>query len=202
MPITGFRRALSSMAFTSRPHSCVQRCERRVLSIGVCHRCGDAGDVQARLLSARLRSRWSCAGRQSRCSARRRPPGWFCLRMDHAIANTVQMAGVTLREALAMATVNPARICRIAGRQRGLQPGEKADMVRFAWSEARRRSLSLKQSWPEPLPTQESNKLICLRDFKRGDASPRGKGLKLIRRQLWHLHFHHFPTRPTHWSRT
>jgi N-acetylglucosamine-6-phosphate deacetylase len=58
------------------------------------------------------------------------------LRMDHAIANTVQMAGVTLREALAMATVNPARICRIAGRQRGLQPGEKADMVRFAWSEA------------------------------------------------------------------
>jgi N-acetylglucosamine-6-phosphate deacetylase len=58
------------------------------------------------------------------------------LRMDHAIANTVKMAGVTLREALAMATVNPARICRIAGRQRGLQPGEKADMVRFEWSEA------------------------------------------------------------------
>jgi len=58
------------------------------------------------------------------------------LRMDHGIANTVRMAGITLREALAMATVNPARVCRIAGRQRGLQPGEKADIVRFEWSEA------------------------------------------------------------------
>lgn len=57
------------------------------------------------------------------------------LRMDHAIGNTVKMAGITLREALAMATVNPARICRIAGRQRGLQPGEKADLVRFEWSD-------------------------------------------------------------------
>lgn len=58
------------------------------------------------------------------------------LRMDDAISNTVRMAAITLREALAMATVNPARICRIAGRQRGLQPGEKADIVRFAWSDA------------------------------------------------------------------
>jgi N-acetylglucosamine-6-phosphate deacetylase len=58
------------------------------------------------------------------------------LRMDHAIGNTVKMAGITLREALAMATVNPARVCKIAGRQRGLQPGEKADLVRFTWSDA------------------------------------------------------------------
>jgi N-acetylglucosamine-6-phosphate deacetylase len=57
------------------------------------------------------------------------------LRMDHAIGNTVKMAAITLREALAMATVNPARVCRIAGRQRGLQPGERADIVRFAWSD-------------------------------------------------------------------
>jgi N-acetylglucosamine-6-phosphate deacetylase len=57
------------------------------------------------------------------------------LRMDHAIGNTVRMASVSLREALSMATVNPARICRIAGRQRGLRPGEKADLVRFAWSQ-------------------------------------------------------------------
>jgi N-acetylglucosamine-6-phosphate deacetylase len=56
--------------------------------------------------------------------------------MDHAIGNAVRMAGITLREALSMATVNPARICKIAGRQRGLQPGEKADLVRFTWSEA------------------------------------------------------------------
>ena len=58
------------------------------------------------------------------------------LRMDVAIGKTVQLGDVSLRDALTMATVNPARVCRIAGRQRGLQPGEKADFVRFRWSEA------------------------------------------------------------------
>jgi len=57
------------------------------------------------------------------------------LRMDHAIGNSVRLGGVSLREALAMATVNPARVARIAGRQRGLAPGEKADLVRFRWNE-------------------------------------------------------------------
>jgi N-acetylglucosamine-6-phosphate deacetylase len=55
------------------------------------------------------------------------------LRMDHAIGNTVRLAGVTLREAIMMATQNPARVGRIAGRQRGVVPGEKADLVRFGW---------------------------------------------------------------------
>jgi N-acetylglucosamine-6-phosphate deacetylase len=55
------------------------------------------------------------------------------LRMDHAIGNVVHIAGVSLREALAMATVNAARVGRLAGRQRGLTPGEKADLVRFHW---------------------------------------------------------------------
>ncbi len=57
------------------------------------------------------------------------------LRMDDAISNAVRMAGVSLREALSMATVNAARVCRVAGRQRGLAPGEKADLVRFRWNE-------------------------------------------------------------------
>lgn len=55
------------------------------------------------------------------------------LRMDRAIGNTVRLAGVSLRDALAMATVNPARVARIAGRRRGLSAGEKADLVRFRW---------------------------------------------------------------------
>jgi N-acetylglucosamine-6-phosphate deacetylase len=58
------------------------------------------------------------------------------LRMDHAIGNAVRMGGISLLEGLAMATVNPARVCRVAGRQRGLAPGEKADLVRFRWNEA------------------------------------------------------------------
>jgi N-acetylglucosamine-6-phosphate deacetylase len=58
------------------------------------------------------------------------------LRMDHAIGNCVRLGEASLRDALAMATVNAARIGRIPGRRRGLTPGEKADMVRFQWNEA------------------------------------------------------------------
>jgi N-acetylglucosamine-6-phosphate deacetylase len=58
------------------------------------------------------------------------------LRMDHAIGNTVRLASVSLSQALAMATTNAARVGRIAGRQRGLVPGEKGDLVRFTWDPA------------------------------------------------------------------
>jgi N-acetylglucosamine-6-phosphate deacetylase len=53
------------------------------------------------------------------------------LRMDRALQNVMRIAGLTLREALPLATRNPARIGRIASRQRGLNPGERADLVRF-----------------------------------------------------------------------
>lgn len=58
------------------------------------------------------------------------------LRMDHAIGNAVRLGGISIQEALVMATTNPARAGRIAGRQRGLAPGEKADLVRFGWDSA------------------------------------------------------------------
>lgn len=58
------------------------------------------------------------------------------LRMDRAIGNTVRLGGLSLHEAIVMATTNPARAGRIAGRQRGLVPGEKADLVRFSWDPA------------------------------------------------------------------
>ncbi len=53
------------------------------------------------------------------------------LRMDQAIANVMRTAGLTLREAITLATRNPARVGRIASRQRGLNPGDRADLVRF-----------------------------------------------------------------------
>jgi N-acetylglucosamine-6-phosphate deacetylase len=58
------------------------------------------------------------------------------LRMDQAIANTVRLSGISISDALVMATINPARAGRIAGRQRGITPGEKADLIRFRWDEA------------------------------------------------------------------
>ncbi len=57
------------------------------------------------------------------------------LRMDHAIGNAVRLGQVSLRDAITMATTNAARAGRIPGRQRGLTPGEKADLVRFEWNE-------------------------------------------------------------------
>jgi N-acetylglucosamine-6-phosphate deacetylase len=58
------------------------------------------------------------------------------LRMDVGISNLIRMAGVTLNEAISMATRNPARVGRIGGRQRGLATGERADMVLFRYDEA------------------------------------------------------------------
>jgi N-acetylglucosamine-6-phosphate deacetylase len=60
------------------------------------------------------------------------------LRMDRAIQNVMQLSGVTLREAVSMATRNPARVGRIASRRRGLSTGERADLVRFRYDDARR----------------------------------------------------------------
>jgi N-acetylglucosamine-6-phosphate deacetylase len=58
------------------------------------------------------------------------------LRMDHAIANVMRTAGLSLRDAITLATRNPARIGRIGARQRGLNPGDRGDLVRFRWVEA------------------------------------------------------------------
>jgi N-acetylglucosamine-6-phosphate deacetylase len=57
------------------------------------------------------------------------------LTMDRAIANVMRTAGVSLREAITLATRNPARVGRIASRQRGLNPGDRADLVRFRLDE-------------------------------------------------------------------
>jgi N-acetylglucosamine-6-phosphate deacetylase len=53
------------------------------------------------------------------------------LHMDRGVTNLMQFAGLSLREAITMATRNPARVGRIPSRQRGLAPGERADLVRF-----------------------------------------------------------------------
>jgi N-acetylglucosamine-6-phosphate deacetylase len=59
------------------------------------------------------------------------------LRMDRAIGNAMRLAALSLSEAVSMATSNPARIGRVAGRLRGLQPGQRADLVRFQIDDGR-----------------------------------------------------------------
>jgi N-acetylglucosamine-6-phosphate deacetylase len=59
------------------------------------------------------------------------------LRMDRAIGNVMDRAGVSLAQAVTMATTNPARVGRVPGRLRGLQPGSRADLVRFRMNSGR-----------------------------------------------------------------
>jgi N-acetylglucosamine-6-phosphate deacetylase len=57
------------------------------------------------------------------------------LTMDQAIANVMRTASLSLREAVTLASRNPARVGRVPSRQRGLNPGERADLVRFRLEE-------------------------------------------------------------------
>lgn len=57
------------------------------------------------------------------------------LKMDVGISKLMNLAGLSLREAITLATVNAARAGRIGGRQRGLNPGERADLVEFQFDE-------------------------------------------------------------------
>jgi len=66
------------------------------------------------------------------------------LSMHHAVANAMRMAGLSLREAVTLATINAARVGRIAGRQRAFAPGERADFVRFEMKEGR---LKILDTW-------------------------------------------------------
>jgi N-acetylglucosamine-6-phosphate deacetylase len=68
------------------------------------------------------------------------------LRMDRGVGNLMRIAGLSLNEALAMATVNPARVGRIRSRQRGLSVGERADFVLFAVNQQENR-IEVRETW-------------------------------------------------------
>ncbi len=53
------------------------------------------------------------------------------LKMHDGVANLMRFAGLTLADAVRMATVNPARIIGLEGRMEGLRVGETADLVAF-----------------------------------------------------------------------
>ena len=68
------------------------------------------------------------------------------LRMDRGIGVLMKEAGLTLGEALTLATRNPARAGRVAGRLRGLQTGERADVVEFE-HEAEAKTIRVLRTW-------------------------------------------------------
>ena len=68
------------------------------------------------------------------------------LRMDRGIENLMRLANLSLAEAVTLATRNPARVGRIADRRRGLQPGERADVVEFEY-DAAAKSIKVLRTW-------------------------------------------------------
>ncbi|MDX2180545.1 MAG: amidohydrolase family protein [Bryobacteraceae bacterium] len=68
------------------------------------------------------------------------------LRMDRGVEFLMKLARLSLAEAVTLATTNPARAGRIAGRLRGLQPGEKADLVEFDY-DAPTASIRVRRTW-------------------------------------------------------
>ena len=68
------------------------------------------------------------------------------LSMDHGVEHLMRVAGLSLRDAITMATRNPARVGRISGRQRGLQPGERSDVVEFSFDKPTK-SIGILRTW-------------------------------------------------------
>jgi N-acetylglucosamine-6-phosphate deacetylase len=57
------------------------------------------------------------------------------LRMDQGVSNLMKLAGLTLPQAVRLATVNAARAGNVPGRKQGLAAGERADFVLFRYDE-------------------------------------------------------------------
>lgn len=68
------------------------------------------------------------------------------LKMHVGVSNLMSMAGLSLRDAVTMATQNAARAGRVGGRMRGLNPGERADLVEFTMDETTRR-IEVLRTW-------------------------------------------------------
>jgi N-acetylglucosamine-6-phosphate deacetylase len=68
------------------------------------------------------------------------------LRMDRGIENLMRLAGLSLAEAVRMATVNAARAGKVSGRQHGLAPGDRADLVEFQY-DPERAGIDVRSTW-------------------------------------------------------
>jgi len=68
------------------------------------------------------------------------------LRMDRGVENLMRLGGVSLADAVRAATVNPACVARMAGRQAGLERGERADLVEFRYDAGAGR-IQIEKTW-------------------------------------------------------
>jgi N-acetylglucosamine-6-phosphate deacetylase len=58
------------------------------------------------------------------------------LRMDRGVENLMRIAGLSLADAVALATTNAARAGRVPGRAAGLVPGDRADIIQYRFNKS------------------------------------------------------------------
>ena len=68
------------------------------------------------------------------------------LMMHIGVSNLMRSAGLNLRDAVTMATTNAARVGRVGGRIRGLNPGERGDIVEFKLDPATK-AIEIQRTW-------------------------------------------------------
>jgi N-acetylglucosamine-6-phosphate deacetylase len=68
------------------------------------------------------------------------------LRMDRGVENLMRLAGLSLADAVAMATVNPARAGNVPERSQGLLEGDRADLVQFRY-DAEEKKIEVTGTW-------------------------------------------------------
>jgi N-acetylglucosamine-6-phosphate deacetylase len=56
--------------------------------------------------------------------------------MDRGVENLMRLAGLTLAQAVTMATLSPARAARFPARINGLHPGDRGDVIEFRFDPA------------------------------------------------------------------
>ena len=56
------------------------------------------------------------------------------LRMDRGVENLMRIAGLSLADAVRLATTNAARAGRVPGRAAGLVPGDRADLIQYSFN--------------------------------------------------------------------
>ena len=66
------------------------------------------------------------------------------LRMDRGVENLMKLAGLSLADAVRMATTNAARAGKLPGRQQGLAEGDRADFVLFR---AEAGNINVEETW-------------------------------------------------------
>ena len=66
------------------------------------------------------------------------------LRMDTGVSNLMRIGGLTLSEAITMATTNPAKVGKVTDRENGLVMGDRADIIEFAFDEDTKKITILK----------------------------------------------------------